>query len=110
MVPPRSIDRELGELSVKVKNLSEEFQRECDAASTHRKDLRIVVDALGSAVRNLTTEIANMKPLLLDYATTSAENRAADRVRKWAIGTFLSAATMVGAILNEVWKHFAGYK
>lgn len=117
----RSVDRELGELTERVDTLSREFkqgrdelaqelQREREATVLHRDGLNQILQSLGEAVRAQTKEITEMKPLVMDYREHRAEKRGAASVKKWLLGTVVSVSTIIGAVLNEIWKFLAHLK
>jgi len=91
-------------LEERVGNMVDEFQREREGAAQHRRDLRLVIEALSASVRGLTATVSEIKPLVDDWRETRAEWRGAARFKKFLLATAVSVAGFAGAIINEVWK------
>jgi len=59
-------------LEERVGNMVDEFQREREGAAQHRRDLRLVIEALSASVRGLTATVSEIKPLVDDWRETRA--------------------------------------
>lgn len=101
-----SIDRDLGELFARVELLAGDFRQERDKQSEFRRQFHTVSESLAESVRVLTEFMRENQPLLEQYRELRAEARGAARVKKWALGVIVSASTVAGALINEIWKAF----
>lgn len=85
----------IGGLQARVEILADIVsQNQATATEEHRKVHDIVV-AMSESVRNLTDDIAEMKPLTSAYREERAEKRGAKRLRNFL---FVTCGGIVGAI------------
>ena len=90
-------------LEERVSNLVDEFQNERDGAAQHRRDLRDVIGALSGSVRELTSTVSELKPLVYDYRERRDKARGAAALAKLLHGLGYAIAGGIGALTHKIW-------
>lgn len=93
--------RAIASLEAQLKHFVTDFYRERDSAAQHRQSLREVVGAMGEAVRLLSGEMAEIKPVILEYRETRAEARGAAKLVRWMWALAVAVAGFAGALLGK---------
>lgn len=88
-------------IATKLDIFVDEFKKEREDASTHRKDLREVVGALSEAVRTQTAAISEIRPIVAEYQNTRAEARGAAKMVKYIWTVVVMLAGLVGAWIGK---------
>jgi hypothetical protein len=85
----------IGGLQAQVKTLTHTVERNQETATEEHRKVHDIVVAMSGAVRILTADVAEMKPLTAAYREERAEKRATKRIRNFL---FVTCGGVVGAI------------
>lgn len=107
--------RSLGILEAKFEILVKDFERERDAAESHRSGLSETIAAMAESVRALTGrmdvlggKVDEMKPVLNEYQANAYRASGAFMVGRWVwivvAATFATIGTIVGFVISA-WHH-----
>lgn len=77
----------IGNLQAEMRLLSQRVHENQEASTREHREVHNIVVAMAESVRNIATDVAEMKPLTEDYREKRAEARGAARFLKagWAL-------------------------
>lgn len=103
MSPARTLndDRTLGRIEERLDNLIDEFKSE----RTDRRAQTETITAMGEALRVVTRELSEIKPLALDYRDNKTAAMGAARAGKLIWGSMVGMAALIGAIVTEIARY-----
>jgi ribosomal protein S15P/S13E len=97
----------LGALEVQVANLSIRIETLAERSSDEHRKVHDIVVATSEAMRNLTREVAEMKPLTEDYRERRAEKRGEEKYKNWLYGFVASVGGLMVFLLGKLWDLIA---
>jgi hypothetical protein len=92
----------IGGLQAHVETLTRTVERNQETATEEHRKVHDIVVAMSGAVRNLTADVAEMKPLTSAYREERAEKRGAKRFRNFLFVTCGGVAGAIGAKLLDL--------
>lgn len=98
--------RTLGAIERELQIFTKEFQRERDGAADHRKALRETITALSEAVRALTKEVADMKPLVQEYREARDQAKGAAKFGKLLWAGAIGCGAAIASIVQWIASHW----
>lgn len=88
--------------------LIRQFDREQEDHEEFRRSLTETIAALSEAVRALTKELSDMKPIVLDYRETRDSAKGMVAATRWFGGLMLGAGSLVGWLLGKAIENYHG--
>lgn len=88
----------------RLANLIDEYRQDRHEAREERASHKTMLDILSGSMRELNNTMTEIKPLVMDYREKRAEHRGAARLKSWILAVAVSASSICGAIINEIWK------
>lgn len=110
-MPPaglHELSRAIGALEAGVANLTKKVDEEAIDASRHRQALRETIAALSEAVRALTAEVSNMKPVVEDYRQRASERKGREKLGRWLMALWMAVAGMTTSVVTWALSHWKG--
>src|SRR5882672_5392209 len=109
----------LGAIQSELATLREDFKEQEEKTTTEHRKVHDIVVATNEAIRNLTRDVAEMKPLVdayrlkaasldeavelaEDYRERRAEDRGAEKFKKWLYGLAASVGGLIAVLASKL--------